>query len=152
MGVIIIQLSLPIALLALGLIAGKLIEKKHFKALDEREATLADIAICNLRNIPEGSNICDISLVCGGVVIATDYFKVFTAQLRNIFGGEIKTYQSLMTRARREALVRMLEEARRAGADSVWNVRFETSTIQGKQKKKAGGVEVLAYGTAIKSA
>jgi uncharacterized protein YbjQ (UPF0145 family) len=37
------------------------------------------------------------------------------------------------------------------GANVVWNVRLETSTIQGKQQKKSGGVEVLAYGTAMKA-
>jgi len=149
MGTLIFQLGIPIGFLLLGLIAGKCIEMRHFKALDEREGALQDITICNLRNIPEDVHVSNTLLVCGGVVIATDYFKVFAAQLRNLFGGEIKTYQSLMTRARREALVRMLEDAKVAGADSVWNVRFETSTIQGKQKKKAGGVEVLAYGTAV---
>ena len=91
------------------------------------------------------------SVVTGSVVIATDYFKVFAAGLRSIFGGEIKSYQSLMTRARREALVRMLCEAREHGYQSVWNVRFETSTIQGKKRKKAGGVEAHAYGTAVKT-
>jgi uncharacterized protein YbjQ (UPF0145 family) len=43
----------------------------------------------------------------------------------------------------------MLDEAKRAGADSVWNVRLETATIHGK--RRVGGVEVLAYGTAVKT-
>jgi hypothetical protein len=31
----------------------------------------------------------------------------------------------------------------------VWSVRIETTTIQGKQQGKSGGIEVLAYGTAM---
>ena len=55
-----------------------------------------------------------------------------------------------MERARRQALVRMLRQAQQFGANVVWNVRIETSTIQGKQEGKSGGVEVMAYGTAMK--
>ena len=55
-----------------------------------------------------------------------------------------------MERARREAVVRMLRQAQEHGANVVWNVRIETSTIQGKQKGKSAGVEVMAYGTAMK--
>ncbi len=54
----------------------------------------------------------------GSVVIATDYFKVFAAGLRNLFGGEMKTYRTLMGRARREAIVRMLEQAQELGGDA----------------------------------
>lgn len=146
---VIIQFGIGIGLLLIGLIFGKLIEKNHLARLAERERNLRGVGVCNLRNLPECLNVQDSFLVTGGVVVATDYFKVFAAGLRNLFGGEVKTYQSLLSRARREALVRMLEEAKSMGAGSVWNVRFETSTIQGS--KKAGGVEVLAYGTAIKS-
>jgi len=102
-----------------------------------------------MRQLPRNLKVKDGFLVAGSVVIATDYFKVFAAGLRGLFGGELRTYRSLMSRARREALVRMLEQAKQAGAQAVWNVRFETSTIEGK--RRAGGAEVLAYGTALRT-
>ncbi len=54
-----------------------------------------------------------------------------------------------MERARREAIVRMTEQAQSAGCNMVWNVRLETCTIGGKENRKAAGVEVIAYGTAM---
>ncbi|MFT6733724.1 MAG: hypothetical protein ACJAS9_001914 [Polaribacter sp.] len=39
-----------------------------------------------------------------------DYFKRFLAGLRNIFGGRVVTYESLVDRARREAILRMKEK------------------------------------------
>lgn len=147
-GNLLIQL-LPVFLIILGLVTGKYIERKHLRSLAIREKALHDLPRCNLRQLPADLEVKEGSLVTGSVVIATDYFKVFAAGLRGLFGGEMKTYRSLMSRARREAIVRMLQQARSRGADSVWNIRFETLTIQGK--RKPGGVEVLAYGTAVKA-
>lgn len=134
--------------LIIGLVFGKLAEKKHFRRLNEREAALGDIVRCNLKTLPRGWALGETFLVMGSAVIATDYFKTFAAGLRGIFGGEIRGYRTLMNRARREAMVRMLEQAKGWDANIVWNIRFETVTIQGK--RKPGGVEVLAYGTAVK--
>lgn len=148
MGSALIQL-VPLVLVVLGLVTGKYIEMRHLRNLAVRESALRDLSRCNLRTLPAGLKAEESFLVTGSAVIATDYFKVFAAGLRGLFGGEMKTYRSLMTRARREAVVRMLEEAKANGAGSVWNIRFETSTIQGK--RRPGGVEVLAYGTAVRT-
>ncbi len=145
---LIIQIGIPVFLIILGLIVGKQIEKKHLRTLDVKEQELKEVLVCNLRRFPAHLKAGECFLVAGSVVIATDYFKVFAAGLRNLFGGEMKTYRSLMKRARREAIVRMLQQAKERGACSVWNIRFETATIQGK--RRPGGVEVLAYGTAVK--
>lgn len=147
MGYLLVQLS-PVFLIILGLATGKYIEKRHLRNLALRETALRGISVCNLRKFPVELRFQKSFLVTGSVVIATDYFKVFAAGLRKLFGGEIKTYRSLLERARREAVTRMLEAAKEGGADSIWNVRFETLTIHGK--KKAGGVEILVYGTAVK--
>ena len=147
MGDVFIQL-IPFALIFIGFVTGKVIELRHLRRLALREAELRDVGICNLRKIPAKLGERESFLVTGSAVIATDYFKVFAAGLRGLFGGEMKTYRSLMSRARREAVVRMLEQARQLGAGSVWNVRLETSTIQGK--RRPGGVEVFVYGTAVK--
>jgi uncharacterized protein YbjQ (UPF0145 family) len=148
MGNVLIQFILPVFLIILGFATGKYIEKNHLRRLAQKETALCGIGICNLRNFPVELRFQKSFLVTGSVVIATDYFKVFAARLRTLFGGEMKTYRSLMERARREAVIRMLEAAEKGGANSIWNVRFETVTIHGK--KRAGGVEMLAYGTAVK--
>ena len=54
-------------------------------------------------------------LVNGSTVVSNDYFKRLLAILRNIFGGRVKAYESLLDRARREAVLRMKDEAHSSG-------------------------------------
>ena len=81
-------------------------------------------------------------------------FKRFLAGLRMIFGGRIRAYEPLLDRARREALLRMREDAIARGFDLVINVRIETSRLATAARNGRGtaGVEVLAFGTALKLA
>ena len=142
------QFFIPLSLVLVCFLIGKGIELHHFKKLAEREQRLSDIIVTNLKTIPPQYANAQPILVMGSAVIATDYFKVFAAGLRKFFGGEMKSYVTLMERARREAMVRLLEQAAGQGASAVWNIRSETSTTHGQHRKKPGGVEVLAYGTA----
>ena len=66
------------------------------------------------------------------------------ASLRNLVGGEMKGYSSLLAGAREQALDRMCEEARNLGADAVVGFRMETSAIMN------GASEIVAYGTAVR--
>jgi uncharacterized protein YbjQ (UPF0145 family) len=135
--------------LVVALLIGSSVESSHFRRLAAREQALSGIMLSDLKWLPPNWQATGAALVAGEAVIATDYFKVFAASLRNLFGGQVRSYETLVERARREAIVRMLEQARSAGANAVWNVRIETTTIQGKQQGKSGGIEVLAYGTAM---
>ena len=85
----------------------------------------------------------------GNVVVSVDYFKRFLAGLRALVGGRIRSYESLVDRARREAILRMKEQAMERGAIVVTAVRIETSSISKGQGQAIGSIEVLAYGTAI---
>lgn len=146
-----IALGITLVMLILGFTLGSRNESAHFRSLAEREQAYSGIMVSDLKRIPAGWQVTGSTLVVGEVVIATDYFKVFASSLRNLFGGRIASYEKLVERARREAICRMLEQAQQAGANVVWNVRIETATITGKQAKKSGGVEVIAYGTAMKA-
>ena len=68
-----------------------------------------------------------------------------------LFGGRVTQYESLLDRARREAILRMKEQAELKNAFVVLNARVETSSISknSKRRNSVGAVEVLAYGTAI---
>lgn len=136
-----------IVLLLVGIIIGGMNERAHFRRLDEQEAQLAHITVVNLRRVPDGPEFA--VLVSGNVVVAVDYFKKLMAKLRMIFGGELRSYQSLLIRARREAIIRMKREADALGANMIYNVRLEFSSI-GMQPNPIGGTEILAYGTAVK--
>ncbi|HBG96576.1 MAG TPA: hypothetical protein DDY14_14925, partial [Chromatiaceae bacterium] len=71
--------------------------------------------------------------------------------LRGLVGGRIKTYEPLLDRARREAMLRMIESARANGYDAIINVRLATSRLANARGDGEGtaGVEMLAFGTAI---
>ncbi len=147
----IIMSLLPFLFVGLGYTVGRWREQSHLKSLAVREEALGHIVVTDLKTIADPETAISGCMVMGEAVIATDYFKSIATQLRNLIGGEMKSMQSLVDRARREAVVRMLEQADRAGATEVHNVRLETSNIRSAttQKKAAISVEMLAFGTAI---
>lgn len=142
-----------IVFIALGYIAGTAIEKKHYRIIEARERELLYLPVITARKVENESDISEAQLVIGSVVISLDYFKRFLAGLRNIVGGRIKSYETLLDRGRREAILRMKEKAREMNADIVLNMRFETSGIgkvTRKRRGRTGCFEILAYGTAMK--
>ncbi len=142
-----IELLFPWLLILLAMLTGTVLEKAHFNRIHKREAEFAGLATLSTRQLPAGRAVTESSLVMGDVVVSIDYFKRFLASLRNIFGGEVKSYGSLIDRGRREAILRMKEQC--PTADLIVNVRIETSSVSQGGKKQLGSVEVLAYGTAI---
>ena len=138
-----------IALLTLGYFAGSWAEKKHYTSIEKREAELLQMPIVNGRKGYGEAKARDAVMVYGSAVISVDYFKRILAALRNVFGGTIRSYETLLDRARREAILRMKESAP-VGTKIIINVRIETSAIgKNTQKKSVGCVEALAYGTAL---
>lgn len=131
---------------------GSYVEKCHYKNLENREAALSMVPIITSDNIDSEDEILDMDLVAGSVVISLDYFKRFLAGLRNIVGGRIASYETLLDRGRREAVIRMKEKASEAGYNMILNMRFQTSAIGQvtSQRGSLGCFEVMAYGTAIK--
>ena len=136
-------------LLAMGYGFGRLAEARHYRSILRREDALSDLIIVASKALPAADPAPRTQLVMGNVVISVDHFKRFVASLRMIFGGRVHTYESLIDRARREALLRMQEQARYMGAQMIFNTRFETSSISKGSGDSVGSVEVLAYGTAI---
>ena len=93
-----------------------------------------------------GREVEPLGLVRGSTVRAKHIGSDIVASLRNLVGGEIKEYASLLAGAREQALDRMKAEAQALGADAIIAVRFETSQIA------QSASEILAYGTAVKLA
>jgi uncharacterized protein YbjQ (UPF0145 family) len=146
-----LQLGIFAALLALGLFAGRANERRHFRELARHEALLHDIAVFSDSRLPPDRDFRSGALVVGSVVIAEDYFKRVAAGLRSLIGGRLATYESLLERGRREAIVRMKEQARRLGATVIVNVRLETSSLSEDRGGRSPmfSAEVIAYGTAL---
>jgi uncharacterized protein YbjQ (UPF0145 family) len=137
-----------IILLTLGYVTGRMAESRHYRSIEARERELLSLPVVTLKNaLEEQKEIARVELVTGNVVVSVDYFKRFLATLRNLFGGRVTSYETLLDRARREAILRMKEAAK--GADIIMNLRIETASISKGAKKTIGSIETLAYGTAI---
>jgi uncharacterized protein YbjQ (UPF0145 family) len=124
---------------------GATIERRHMKRILAREAQFAGFPVSNLKRLPEGAQ--EAFLSSGSVVLSADAWKTMLAGFRKIFGGRFKAIEPVIERARREAILRLLEDARGRGADCVHNVRLETANISNTQSL---AIEVIAYGTAVK--
>lgn len=98
----------------------------------------------NIETVPGMTIVAQFGLVTGSTVRAKNAIKDFGAGLKNMVGGELKSYTELLTEARKEAIARMQEQAYRMGANAVINIRLATSSVT------VGAAEVYAYGTAVK--
>lgn len=142
------ELIIVLFLLMLGYFVGSYKEKTHYASIMEREQRSINLPVTNGKHpiLPLTDNT-HCELTTGSVVISVDYFKRFLAALRAIFGGNMQAYETLVDRARREAILRMKEAC--PGASEIINLRIVTSSISQGQRNQVGSVEVLASGTAI---
>ena len=136
-----------IVLILTGFIVGSILESNHYKSIIKREEEFINLPTIALKTPLNEENISKIVLVTGSTVISIDYFKKILAGFRNIFGGNISSYETLIDRARRESILRLKEDAK--DASEIINIKIETSSISKSTKGNVGAVEVLAYGTAI---
>lgn len=136
-------------LLALGYFFGRYYEKRHYKSIIRREKKYRHVAAIASRVPPATQTPVESTLVAGSVVISVDYFKRFLASLRTLVGGKVVSYETLLDRARREAILRMKQSAIDSGADKIFNIKLETASISKNARGNIGSIEVLAYGTAF---
>lgn len=143
-----INLALPVLLLAVGYFVGRLLERRHYASIRRRERELRSVVAITTRFVPEGVTAQGATLVSGGVVVSSDYFKTFVAGFRNLVGGRFRGFESLLERARREAILRMKQQAREHGSSLVIGARIHTTRVAGSQTPS---VEVIAFGTALET-
>lgn len=141
---LLVQIAFFLILFGIGFSFGRYNERKHFASLQAQEAALAYITLDNSRFAESEFSG---QLISSNVVISHDYFKYVIANIQNFLGGRLTSYESVVERARREAIVRLKLEAQKMGAKKIMGLRLSTTEL-GMQ---GGMVEVFAYGTAIKS-
>lgn len=105
---------------------------------------MKNIIVTTANNIPNKEIVQSLGVVKGSTVRARNIGRDIGAGLRNLVGGEVKTYTEMTKNARDEAYNRMINEAIELEADAVIGIRFTTSMVM------AGASEMLAYGTAVK--
>jgi uncharacterized protein YbjQ (UPF0145 family) len=144
---ILILLGLWGALILLGYVFGRMAEAKHYRSIVEREKATLPLPATNARVPMSTAAVARSELVTGSVVISVDHFKRALAALRSLVGGPVKSYETLLDRARREAVLRLKESC--PGAHEIVNLRLETVAISKNGSNGIGSIETLAYGTAI---
>ena len=145
---LLIKLGVFLLLAVIGYWRGRRNELAHLRQIEQEEAALEDVLIFAGRHPPRLARPMDPVLVSGSVVVGSDFFRLLIATLRKVVGGNYRSYENMLERARRHALVRLKQQARAQGASMVFNVRFSTSRISDSRQGEAAQVEVLAYGTA----
>jgi uncharacterized protein YbjQ (UPF0145 family) len=143
---ILVNQGLPLLLIAIGYFVGRALEMRHYASIRARERALQSVVALNTRYVPEGVKVDGATMVSGSVVVSSDYFKTFVAGFRNLVGGRFRGYESLLERGRREALLRMKQQAQDGGSRLVIGVRFQTTRVAGSQTPS---MEIIAYGTAL---
>jgi uncharacterized protein YbjQ (UPF0145 family) len=148
----IINLGLPLFLLVATYFTGSWIERRHYRGIRAREGALQRLPAITFRTAPAGWEVEGSGLVTGSMVVSVDYFKRFLGGLRQLVGGRVKSYETILDRARREALLRLKDDAVARGYNAVVNVRLETTRMANARRNGQGiaGLEVLAYGTGLK--
>lgn len=132
------------ALLLIGFAFGTIAQRRHIAQLEQRETELGSFLLTTLGHA-DGSHG---ELVTGSTVVAYDFFRRIAVGLRKIVGGRFRMHETLMMRARREAVLRMAETAKSNGAVAVHNIRLVSSNL-GNSSSAMGGCEVVAFGTAV---
>jgi uncharacterized protein YbjQ (UPF0145 family) len=145
---LLISIAIPALLIVVGRVVGSSIERKHYASIEDREARFHGQPALSTKQSDAPGAVRSASLATGSVVLSVDHFKRFLSGFRMIFGGEVRSYSSLIERARREAVLRMKES--QPDAHAYINTRLETSTISSTTGNEGiGTIEVLAYGTAV---
>lgn len=99
--------------------------------------------LLNIDHIP-GEEVEALEIVKGNVVMSKNVGRDIMAGLKTLVGGEIAGYTEMLNQARQIATKRMVDEAKRLGADAIINVRYASAGVM------QGAAEIIAYGTAVK--
>lgn len=103
-----------------------------------------EFLVTTIEEIP-GKKIVEVLGVCRGSTVRSRNIALdIGAGLKNIIGGEVKTYTEMANQSRDEAYNRMVNNAIEMGANAIVGMRFSTSMIM------QGASEMVAFGTAVK--
>jgi uncharacterized protein YbjQ (UPF0145 family) len=91
-----------------------------------------------------GKELETLGLVKGSTIQSKNFGRDITQAIKSLIGGELKAYNEMMNEARALATKRMVEDAKKLGADGIVNIRYASSSVM------QNAAEVIAYGTAVK--
>lgn len=95
-------------------------------------------------DVISGRKYQELGIAQGNTVQSVHFGKDLMAGFKTLVGGELTSYNEMMTKARNMAEERMIADAQRMGADAIICMRYASNSIA------QGAAEILAYGTAVK--
>ncbi|KJE36260.1 peptidase M48 [Thalassospira sp. HJ] len=128
-------------LIGIAYITGRLADGAHERTLKLDEALLPHQYLDSGDAVPDNITLRDSKLVTGKVVIAEDRFRNLLARLRIFVGGRLAAHEATVTRAKREAILRLRTNAK--GASHIIGLRFDSAELG------RGMIEVIVSGTAL---
>lgn len=128
-------------LIGIAYLTGRLADAAHERALARDEALLPHQYLDSGDAVPENVTLHNSKLVTGKVVIAEDRFRNLLARLRIFVGGRLAAHEATVTRAKRDAILRLRTNAK--GASHIIGLRFESAELG------RGMIEVIVSGTAL---
>ena len=84
-----------------------------------------------------------IGIARGTTIRARHVGRAILAWFRGLAGGEIPEYTKVIAEAREQAYNRMVEDARKMGANAILGVRYSSTEVM------KGAAEIVIYGTAV---
>ena len=94
----------------------------------------------------EGKNIKEYKgVVFGEVINRVNLFKDFTANIANIAGGRVASYEEDLINTRTDAINEMINRAEKVGANAIVGVKVDYETMG----ESSSLLMVVASGTAV---
>ncbi len=111
--------------------------------LENDEIGIKGFIVVTTNYVPGNKIVKVIGPTFGIIVRSRGIGGNIVAGLRGLVGGEINEYTVMLTEAREHAIQRMIENAKKEGANAIVDMRFDSADI--------GQVmtEVVAYGTGV---
>ena len=104
--------------------------------------------IITTTNTIEGQRVTEyLGIVHGCAVMGSNLFRDFFAGIRDVVGGRVGSYETVVTDAKQAALAQLMEQAQDLRADAVVGVSFDHDSIGGDNKTI---LMVSATGTAVR--
>ena len=138
----------------LSLIGTSIYQPSKKNKLLERENNSVSTGDClsTLSKPLSGKEVKSSQLMMANVVMSPSWIQLLIGWIISIFGGEVAVFTGVVDWARREAQQQLRETVKQNGYDDLINMRIETTVLTKVRggKDKTSGVEILAYGTAIR--
>ena len=99
--------------------------------------------VTTTNELPGQRTLKTLGIARGAAIRSRHLGRSLLAYCRGLVGGEITDYTKVIAEAREQAYDRMVEDARKMGANAILGVRYSSTEVM------KGAAEIVIYGTAV---